>query len=176
MPTEALNLCGVFEHYNERDIIMIKSAELAMESKAGLRFLVIEDMAELAVALVECLRALDFEAEVASTGEAALRMLSSRSFDVALVDIDLPDTTGFEVVAIASAAGWLGHTAIVFCTGSPSEEHQQRAARFPGSRFLLKPFAFQGLLKYVEEIRADQFSHEPRGIGQPSAPGGVRTP
>jgi DNA-binding response OmpR family regulator len=145
----------VFEHYNERDIIMIRSSELATESKAGLRFLVIEDLSELADLMVECLRARDFEAEVASTGEAALRLLSSGSFDVALVDIDLPDTTGFEVVAHATAAGWLGRTRIVICTGSRLEEHRQRAARIPGSRFLWKPFAFPELMKCVNEITAD---------------------
>jgi DNA-binding response OmpR family regulator len=135
---------------------MTRSSELAAECKAGLRFLVIEDLVQLAGITVEYLRALDFEAEVASTGEAALRLLSSRSFDVALVGIDLPDTTGFEVVALAAASGWLGRTRIIFCTGSRSEEYQQRAAHFPGSRFLWKPFAFPDLMKCVSEITAGQ--------------------
>lgn len=128
---------------------MIRNAELATEPKAGLRFLVIEDMSELADLMVECLRARDFEAEVASTGGAALRLLSSGSFDVALVDIDLPDISGFEVVAVATAAGWLDRTRIVFCTGSRLEEHRQRAERIPGSRFLWKPFAFPELMNCI---------------------------
>ena len=41
---------------------MNKSAELAAESETGLRFLVIEDMAELAELMAECLRARDFKA------------------------------------------------------------------------------------------------------------------
>jgi DNA-binding response OmpR family regulator len=60
---------------------------------------VVEDMAELADLLVQCLEALEIEVEVAATGEAVLLLLSRGSFDVALVDIELPDTTGFEVMA-----------------------------------------------------------------------------
>lgn len=116
------------------------------------RFLVVEDMAELADLLVQCLEALEIEVEVAATGEAALLLLSRGSFDVALVDIELPDTTGFEVMAIARESGWLRNTHIVFCTGSRSEEYRQRAARFSGSSFLWKPFTLQDLVKCIEGV------------------------
>jgi CheY-like chemotaxis protein len=116
------------------------------------RFLVVEDMAELADLLVQCLEALEIEVEVAATGEAALLLLSRGSFDVALVDIELPDTTGFEVMAIARESGWLRNTHVVFCTGSRSEEYRQRAARFSGSSFLWKPFTVQNLVKCIENV------------------------
>ena len=109
-------------------------------------------MAELADLLVQCLEALEIEVEVAATGEAALLLLSRGSFDVALVDIELPDTTGFEVMAIARESGWLRNTHIVFCTGSRSEEYRQRAARFSGSSFLWKPFTLQDLVKCIEGV------------------------
>lgn len=109
-------------------------------------------MAELADLLVQYLEALDFEVEVASTGEAALLLLSRGAFDMALVDIELPDTTGFEVMAIARASGWLHNSRIVFCTGNRSEEYRQRAARFDGSSFLWKPFALQDLVKCIEGV------------------------
>jgi CheY-like chemotaxis protein len=114
------------------------------------RFLVVEDMAELADLLVQGLQALEIEVEVASTGGEALQLLSRRSFDVALVDIELPDTTGFEVMALAQASGWLRNTRIVFCTGSGSEEYRQRAARLSGSSFLWKPFTLQDLVQCIE--------------------------
>ena len=101
---------------------------------------------------MQYLEALDFEVEVASTGEAALLLLSLRAFDMALVDIELPDTTGFEVMAIARASGWLHNSRIVFCTGNRSEEYRQRAARFDGSSFLWKPFALQDLVKCIEGV------------------------
>ena len=116
------------------------------------RFLVVEDMAELADLLVQCLEALEIEVEVAATGEAALLLLSRGSFDVALVDIELPDTTGFEVMAIARESGWLRNTHIVFCTGSRSEEYRQRAAVFSGSSFLWKPFTLHDLMKCIEGV------------------------
>ncbi|MCX6922549.1 MAG: response regulator [Verrucomicrobia bacterium] len=128
--------------------------QLAPGGRQSLRFLVIEDMAELAELIVECLKALAFEAEVAATGAAALQLLSSKSFDVVLADIELPDTTGFEVVASASASGWLRNTRIVFCTGRRGEEYRLRAARFPGSSFLRKPYTMSDLMKCIEDSPA----------------------
>ena len=115
-----------------------------------MRLLVVEDMAELADVLVHTLETLEIEAQVASTGKEALQLLRSGSFDAALVDIELTDTTGFELVEAANASGWLGKTHIVFCTGSRSEEYRQRAARFSGCSFLWKPFAVHELMKCLE--------------------------
>ena len=112
--------------------------------------MLLEDSIDLARVLVEYLEATGFEVEVANTGAVALRWFSQSSFDVAVVDIDLPDINGFDVVGVAHELGCLRNTKVVFCTGNRSEEYRQRAARFPGSSFLWKPFFLQNLLKCIE--------------------------
>jgi DNA-binding response OmpR family regulator len=116
------------------------------------RILVLEDMVELAELVAEYLRLQDFEVEVVHDGTAALQLLESRAFHVALVDIDLPDISGFEVVARARAAGNLRDTRIVFCSGGCPEERLPLALQFWGSSFLGKPFAMQTLMTCIEDV------------------------
>ena len=114
--------------------------------------LVLEDMVQLAEFLSEYLMLQGFKVEVAHDGAAALRLLGSRAFQVALVDIDLPDISGFEVVARARAAGCMRDTRIIFCTGGCAEERLPLALQFWGSSFLSKPFDMRTLLTCISDV------------------------
>jgi len=117
-----------------------------------IRILVLEDMVELAELVSEYLMLQGFAVEVAHDGAAALQLLGSRAFNVALVDIDLPDFSGFEVVARARAAGCMRDTRIIFCTGGCPEERLPLALQFWGSSFLSKPFAMKTLITCIADV------------------------
>lgn len=117
-----------------------------------IRILVLEDMVELAELVSEYLMLQGFEVEVAHDGAAALQLLGGRAFHVALVDIDLPDISGFEVVARARATGCMCDTRIIFCTGGCPEERLPLAMQFWGSSFLDKPFAMETLMIRIAEV------------------------
>jgi len=134
------------------------------------RVLVVDDMVDLAELLVELMHLFGFDTEVACDGETALRLLSAGSFDAAIVDIDLPDTTGFDVVATASASGWLRRTRIVFSTGNRSGQYERTAARFAGSRLLWKPFAAQDLLTCLEGLEPFAAAEGHSGTADPFSP------
>jgi DNA-binding response OmpR family regulator len=90
--------------------------------------------------------------EVAHDGATAIELLGSRAFHVALVDIDLPDISGFEVVARARAAGCAHDTRILFCTGGCAEERLPLALQFWNSRFLGKPFAVKTRMTCLADL------------------------
>jgi DNA-binding response OmpR family regulator len=69
-----------------------------------------------------------------------------------MVDIDLPDTTGFQVIADALAQGWLQNTKIIFFSGNASDRRVAMAGRFPGSLFVSKPFEMQNLLGLIRRL------------------------
>jgi CheY-like chemotaxis protein len=145
------------QDYTKRDPQEHEGEASAARMDAGRRrprFLVIEDEVYLAEIFVELLEALNFEAEAAFSGEAALGLLSRRTYDVVLTDIDLPDTNGFDVIAIAHGAGWLSSTRVVFCSGNLSEDYPQRVARFPGISFLRKPFTTRELMNCIVGVRS----------------------
>ena len=98
-----------------------------------------------------------FQPAVAHLGCEASRLLEEQEFRLALVDIDLPDTTGFEVVAGALAQGSLQNTKIIFFSGDPSDGRMAIARQFPGSLFVPKPFEMQNLLGLIQKL----FPNEP---------------
>jgi DNA-binding response OmpR family regulator len=133
----------------------------AKESRAAtapvLRVLLLEDNVELAELLRLVFEMWGFQPTVAHLGREASRLLEEQEFRLALVDIDLPDTTGFEVVAGALAQGWLQNTKIIFFSGEPSDDRVAMARQFPGSVFVPKPFEMQKLLGLIQKL----FPNEP---------------
>lgn len=75
-----------------------------------------------------------------------------------LLDIHLGDMTGFDVCQRVRAAG--GTAAVIFMTARDNDETRLRAAAFPGSAYLRKPFDAADL---IGRIRA--------AIGEPPAGG-----
>jgi len=132
------------------------SSTAAEESTAAtapvLRVLLLEDNVELAELLRLIFETWGFQPTVAHLGQEASRLLEQQEFRLALVDIDLPDTTGFEVVSRALAEGLLQNTKIIFFSGAPSEERVAMAKQFPGSVFVSKPFEMQNLLPLIQRL------------------------
>ncbi|HSS96376.1 MAG TPA: response regulator [Terriglobales bacterium] len=135
----------------------------AKESRAVtppvLRVLLLEDNVELAELLRLMFEMWGFQPTMAHLGREASRLLKGPEFHLALVDVDLPDTTGFEVVAGALAQGLLQNTKIIFFSGGPSDDRVAMARQFPGSIFVSKPFEMQNLLALIRRM----FSDEPTG-------------
>jgi DNA-binding response OmpR family regulator len=117
-----------------------------------LRVLLLEDNVELAELLCLIFETWGFQPTVAHLGREASRLLEEQEFRLALVDIDLPDTTGFEVVSRALAEGWLQNTKIIFFSGEPSDDRVAMAKQFPGSVFVPKPFEMRNLLPLIQRL------------------------
>ena len=128
----------------------------AKESKAAtppvLRVLLLEDNVELAELLRLIFETWGFQPTVAHLGREASRLLEEQEFRLAMVDIALPDTTGFEVVAAALAQGRLQNTKIIFIAAKPSANCMAMARRFPGSIFVPKPFEMRNLLPLIQKL------------------------
>lgn len=96
-----------------------------------IRIVVLEDLPELAELDSEYLTFKGFEMDADHDGASAFQFLGSRTFHVALVDIDLPDISGFEVVTRARTTGCLCDTRIVFSYGPANCPHIPRGVPLP---------------------------------------------
>ena len=149
---------------NMSTCLLSRSTDQAFNSRAvngaippRLRVLLLEDDEELAELLSLIFETWGFQPTVAHLGREASRLLEEQEFRLALVDIDLPDTTGFEVVSRALAEGWLQNTKIIFFSGDPSDDRVAMARQFPSSLFVPKPFEMQNLLGLIQKL----FPNEP---------------
>lgn len=120
---------------------------------APLRVLVVEDEQVAADAHTAYVgRVAGFEvAGTARTGQAALKLLADRPVDLVLLDMNLPDVPGLDVVRAMRSAG---HRADVIAVTSARDLPTVRAAVSMGVvQYVLKPFAFAALRERLERYR-----------------------
>ena len=98
-------------------------------SRSVKHLLVVEDNAAERMSVVELLSHDDVEISTASTGAEALATLRSRPFDGVVLDLRLPDTTGFDLLEKIQADEDLSDVPVIVFTGkelSPEEDQRLR--------------------------------------------------
>ena len=89
------------------------------------RLLVVEDSPAEAMAVSELLGGEDIDIILAATGEEALALMKSEPFHCVVLDLSLPDMTGFEVLQTMNADDELQQVPVVVFTGrelTPEED------------------------------------------------------
>jgi two-component system KDP operon response regulator KdpE len=107
------------------------------------RILVIEDESEIRRFLRASLAANQMQVQEADTGQAGLREAASHPPDVVLLDLGLPDISGFEV--IAQLRGW-SQVPIVVLSARGQESDKIAALDAGADDYLTKPFGVGELL------------------------------
>lgn len=95
--------------------------------------------------------------ELARDGNEALEMLSRGSFDLVLLDLEMPGMDGFHVLANIRADPKLARTAIIVQTGREDVEAIDRCFRLGATSFVMKPLNWRLLsyqIRYV--LRAER--------------------
>jgi PAS domain S-box-containing protein len=126
------------------------------------RILIVDDNTELVATLHAVLvgPAIPFEGDskgglprldvvTASRGEEALSVAQTQGFDVAIVDVKLPDVSGVDLIRPLRAASPLGE--VVLVTGFASVDAAIGALRSGAYAFVLKSFRPEELIATVEQ-------------------------
>lgn len=131
-----------------------KSTELldttALSADAGVtskRILIIEDDPGFAESLRYLLSYDGAQPEIAATGLGGLEMLATGHFDLVLLDINLPDITGHEVICSAHERGL--KTPVIVVSGESEIDAAILALRLGAMDFVRKPIEPEFLLYAV---------------------------
>lgn len=111
------------------------------------RILVLEDERNVGLTLVERLRKEGFEVAWANSCEEANLEIAQRRFNLALLDVGLPDGSGFDVAARLRKAQ--PSTSIIFLTAFGSPEDRIRGLELGAEDYVVKPFHLKELLLRV---------------------------
>jgi two-component system OmpR family response regulator len=114
------------------------------------RVLVIEDDAETADQLVDCLRTSGYEADLAVDGEQGLRLGLMAEYAVMTVDRMLPRIDGIKVIRRLREKGILTPALILSALGEVDD--RVRGLRAGGDDYLVKPFASREMLARVDAL------------------------
>lgn len=114
-----------------------------------MRILVAEDEPLVAQLIARVLEGAGDDVQVVASCAAAIDSLAAERFDLALLDLHLPDGDGFRVVESLEAGE--SSPPVVLITGEQFEEGDPRRERVAGT--LMKPFDVQGLERAVDAYR-----------------------
>ena len=111
------------------------------------KILIIDDDTFILKSFSSVLTKRGFEVATAETGKQALEKLKQGSFDVALIDVCLPDMKGTELLERAKKE--LEKTAKIMLTGYPSVETSEKATFEGADTYIVKPIKMDELLSVI---------------------------
>ena len=124
----------------------------------GARILLVEDDEVLRDLIGRNLEVRDHDVRFAEDAQAALAQLRATPFDLIVLDINLPDQTGWEVLRTAQREGWLhpqkidgGLPALPVVVLSAVRVSPRRLVEFHPLAYLPKPFPMEALLRLAAE-------------------------
>lgn len=123
----------------------------ADQRKGLIRMLIVEDDPQVSEALEQYFEMGDFDVTLAMDGAAALEMLRQPpGFDIVLLDVFLPHSTGFEVLREAQKIGV--HSPVILMSGRSGQDALLEGFGLGAQDFLEKPFDPEELLERVQSI------------------------
>ncbi len=131
------------------------------------RILVVDDSVDVLHVLESLLRAHGHEVECVSSGEAALVSAVRDVPDVVLLDLQLPEMSGFDVLAALKSDPRTAGVSVVVVSGSPQECDIVRALEQGAIDYVGKPFAIEILLARLGSVlRSRREKDELRRLGE----------
>lgn len=115
-----------------------------------MRALLIEDDLTIAEFVARGLREAGFGVEHAADGQSGLQLALAGGFDVAVVDLMLPQLDGLSVIREMRARGIA--TPVLILSARHTVDDRVRGLEAGGDDYLIKPFAFTELLARVHAL------------------------
>ncbi|MEZ4408094.1 MAG: response regulator [Polyangiales bacterium] len=115
--------------------------------------LVVDDSRVMREMIVACLRSLPGAVFTqAASGLEAIERLSLKRFDLVLLDLNMPDIGGVEVVEFVRAQDTLRALPVMVVTTRGDEASRERVMAAGATRFMTKPFTPEALAAEVRGL------------------------
>jgi DNA-binding response OmpR family regulator len=121
------------------------------------RVLLVDDEREFAGALAERLRLRGYAARAAFSAAEALQAAAAESFDVVLLDLNLPGVRGVELLLTLRQT--LPGAAIILLSGHLDLADKIEGLRLDAFETLLKPVEMPELIAKIDAARAKRGAH-----------------
>jgi DNA-binding response OmpR family regulator len=134
-----------------------------------LRLLVVEDEQHLAAGLKLNFELEGYVVDMAASARKAGELLLQRGYDAIILDVMLPDATGFELCRRLRDGG--NFTPVLMLTAMDSTEDRVTGLEVGADDYLIKPFELSELLARVRSLlrRRSWERQQPAGRGAPAA-------
>lgn len=123
--------------------------------------LIVDDEEDLSFIMSQMLEGYGYGVSCAASADAAFDVLAENRFDLVLLDVNLPETTGFEICRELRKAS---SVPVIFASARTGEADRITGFDIGGDDYLPKPYSMNELLARVNALirRAYGFSEEER--------------
>ncbi len=116
------------------------------------RILIADDEPNIVTSLEFLMRGGDYEVRVALNGEEALRLAESFRPDVVLLDVMMPQRSGFEVCEKIRANPALQEIKIIMLTAKGRNAERDRGLNLGANAYITKPFSTKELMNTLRGL------------------------
>ena len=131
-------------------ILALHPDSMTTETTTTTRLLAIAPDLDFHGALQDGLHPLGMEVESATNGGASLRRLLPRAFDLVLLDVDLPDVAGWDLLAMLRRAGV--DTPVILLASREDVDSRLDGLLSEGDDYVVKPFGFGELRARIQAV------------------------
>lgn len=112
--------------------------------------LVIDDVEENCDMLKHRLEKADYNVEVAADGQEGFLLLSRRTINLILLDLDMPVMNGFTFLEKIKSDKNYSHIPVVITSSLDDEDTMNDCIAFGSSGFMPKPYKMDKILRHIE--------------------------
>jgi len=113
------------------------------------RILVVDDDKDILKSFKAILQEEGYDVDTAETSREAIEKTERQAYDLALLDIKLPDVDGTELLELLSER--FPKMVKIMITGYPSLQNAAESLKHGAAAYVMKPVQPESLLKVVEE-------------------------
>ena len=113
------------------------------------KILMVEDDTTIAIGVKYSLEAEGFYIDIANCVEEALNKINSEKFDLLLLDVMLPDGTGYDICRKINNIDGIG---IIFLTACDEEVNIVMGLDMGGDDYITKPFRVRELISRIKSV------------------------
>ncbi|MCR5168536.1 MAG: response regulator transcription factor [Oscillospiraceae bacterium] len=126
------------------------------------KILIVDDDSDISDIICDFLRGCGYSTSHARDAEEAFRLLGSQSFSLVLLDINLPDATGFE---ICSELRRVSQVPVIFASARTAEDDRITGFDTGGDDYLPKPYSMKELLSRINALMRRVYGCEDISFG-----------
>ncbi|MFC1611757.1 response regulator [Myxococcota bacterium] len=121
------------------------------------RVMVVEDSAAMRGMIASILGQIEgTEVIEVGSGFEALKRLPRETVDLIVMDINMPDINGLELLSFVRKSPVYGETPVLIVTTEGGEEDRRRGMALGANAYLAKPFEPSELLSTARQLLSDQ--------------------
>ncbi len=124
-----------------------------------MKFLVVDDFSTMRRIVKNLLKEIGFSnSDEAEDGAVALGKLKAQHYDFVVSDLNMPNMSGFELLANIRSDPKLKHLPVLLVTAEAKKEDIITAAQMGASGYIVKPFTKATLEEKLNKIIAKMFA------------------